>query len=49
VAPTVLGRGMGLFNLGPFDTLAQRMDVDVRDIRAVGRDWRILARLQRRP
>lgn len=46
VAPTVLGRGMGLFNLGPFDTLDQRVDVDIRDIRAVGRDWRVLARLR---
>lgn len=46
LAPTVLGRGMGLFNLGPFDTLAQRMDLDVRDIRAIGRDWRVLARLR---
>jgi diaminohydroxyphosphoribosylaminopyrimidine deaminase/5-amino-6-(5-phosphoribosylamino)uracil reductase len=45
VAPTVLGRGMGLFNLGPFVTLDQRIDLDVRDIRAVGRDWRVLARL----
>uniref|UniRef100_UPI003137D35A bifunctional diaminohydroxyphosphoribosylaminopyrimidine deaminase/5-amino-6-(5-phosphoribosylamino)uracil reductase RibD n=1 Tax=Methyloversatilis discipulorum TaxID=1119528 RepID=UPI003137D35A len=46
LAPTVLGRGMGLFNLGPFDTLAQRIDVDVRDMRAVGKDWRLLARLR---
>lgn len=46
VAPTVLGRGMGLFNLGPFDTLDQRIDVDIRDLRAVGRDWRVLARLR---
>lgn len=46
MAPTVLGQGMGLFNLGPFDTLAQRIDVDIRDVRAVGRDWRILARLR---
>ncbi len=47
LAPTVLGRGMGLFNLGPFDALAQRIDVDIRDMRAVGRDWRVLARLNR--
>jgi diaminohydroxyphosphoribosylaminopyrimidine deaminase/5-amino-6-(5-phosphoribosylamino)uracil reductase len=46
LAPTVLGRGMGLFNLGPFDTLAQRIDVDIRDMRAVGKDWRLLARLR---
>lgn len=46
LAPTVLGRGMGLFNLGPFDTLAQRIDVDIRDLRAVGKDWRLLARLR---
>jgi diaminohydroxyphosphoribosylaminopyrimidine deaminase/5-amino-6-(5-phosphoribosylamino)uracil reductase len=46
LAPTVLGRGMGLFNLGPFDTLAQRIDLDVREIRAIGRDWRVLARLR---
>jgi len=44
LAPTLLGRGMGLFNLGPFDTLAQRIDLDLRDVRAVGRDWRVLAR-----
>lgn len=49
VAPTVLGRGMSLFNLGPFDTLDQRVDVDIRDIRAVGRDWRVLARLRQSP
>ena len=47
LAPTVLGRGMGLFNLGPFDSLAQRIDIDIRDVRAVGRDWRVLARLNR--
>lgn len=46
LAPTVLGRGMGLFNLGPFDSLAQRIDVDIRDMRAVGKDWRLLARLR---
>ena len=46
VAPTMLGHGMGLFNLGPFDTLAQRVDLDVRDVRAVGRDWRVLARIR---
>ncbi len=46
LAPTLLGHGMGLFNLGPFDTLAQRIDLDVRDLRAVGRDWRVLARIR---
>lgn len=46
VAPTLLGRGMGLFNLGPFETLDQRLDFDIRDIRAVGCDWRVLARLR---
>ena len=48
LAPTLLGRGMGLFNIGPFESLAQRIDVDIRDMRAVGRDWRVLARLNRR-
>ncbi|WP_374337133.1 bifunctional diaminohydroxyphosphoribosylaminopyrimidine deaminase/5-amino-6-(5-phosphoribosylamino)uracil reductase RibD [Methyloversatilis sp.] len=46
LAPSVLGQGMGLFNLGPFDTLGQRIDLDVRDLRAVGRDWRLLARIR---
>jgi diaminohydroxyphosphoribosylaminopyrimidine deaminase/5-amino-6-(5-phosphoribosylamino)uracil reductase len=46
LAPTVLGRGSGLFNLGPFDTLARRIELEVRDVRAVGRDWRVLARLR---
>ena len=40
---------LGLFNLGPFDSLAQRIDVDLRDMRAVGRDWRVLARLRPLP
>ena len=48
LAPTLLGNGLGLFNLGPFDTLAQRIDLDVRDLRAVGRDWRVLARVRPR-
>lgn len=46
LAPTVLGSGMGLFRLGPFDSLAQRIDVDIRDMRSVGCDWRVLARLR---
>ncbi|WP_018411874.1 bifunctional diaminohydroxyphosphoribosylaminopyrimidine deaminase/5-amino-6-(5-phosphoribosylamino)uracil reductase RibD [Methyloversatilis thermotolerans] len=47
-APALLGRGMGLFNLGPFDTLDRKLRIDVRDMRKVGSDIRMLARVAAR-
>ena len=35
----------GLFDLPGLDTLAQRVQLQIDDIRAVGEDWRISATL----
>lgn len=44
MAPRLLGsRARPLLEL-PFDDMAQAMDVEITDMRAIGRDWRITAR-----
>lgn len=45
LAPHLLGDGArGLFHLPGIGTMAQRVGVEIRDVRAVGGDWRITAR-----
>ncbi|PMR69602.1 bifunctional diaminohydroxyphosphoribosylaminopyrimidine deaminase/5-amino-6-(5-phosphoribosylamino)uracil reductase RibD [Halomonas heilongjiangensis] len=45
VAPTLLGgEARPLFQLAGIETMAQQRPLDILDIRAVGRDWRITAR-----
>ncbi|HDO33783.1 MAG TPA: RibD family protein, partial [Chromatiales bacterium] len=45
LAPHLLGDGArGLFHLPGIAAMAQRIDVEIVDVRAVGRDWRIAAR-----
>ncbi|MCK5359498.1 MAG: RibD family protein, partial [Gammaproteobacteria bacterium] len=42
MAPLVMGSSAkGLFDLPGLDTMAQRIHMSVKDIRAVGHDWRI--------
>ena len=49
MAPRLLGsRARPLLEL-PFDSMAEAMDVQITDLRAVGNDWRISARPLRRP
>ena len=49
VAPLLMGdAARGLFHLPGLDTLAQRIELDIRDVRAVGRDWRVTARVRER-
>ncbi|APX92436.1 riboflavin biosynthesis protein RibD [Halomonas sp. 1513] len=49
MAPTLLGgEARPLFSLPGLETMAQQRALDILDIRAVGRDWRITARPQRR-
>lgn len=44
-APILLGdAGRGMFRLPPFERMGQRIGLEVRDVRAVGRDWRIVAK-----
>jgi diaminohydroxyphosphoribosylaminopyrimidine deaminase/5-amino-6-(5-phosphoribosylamino)uracil reductase len=41
LAPVVMGSAArGLFDLPGLDTMAQRIHLSVKDIRAVGQDWR---------
>jgi diaminohydroxyphosphoribosylaminopyrimidine deaminase/5-amino-6-(5-phosphoribosylamino)uracil reductase len=42
IAPVIMGSSAkGLFDLPGLDTMAQRIHLSVKDIRAVGQDWRI--------
>ena len=45
MAPHLMGDGArGLFHLPGLDTMAQRMALEITDVRAVGEDWRICVR-----
>ncbi len=49
VAPHLMGDGArGLFHLPGLERMEQRIGLDIRDIRAVGADWRVTAAVQRR-
>ncbi|PHS27487.1 MAG: riboflavin biosynthesis protein RibD [Methylophaga sp.] len=44
MAPKIMGdSAKGLFHLPELQTMAQNIDLDITDIRAVGNDWRITA------
>jgi diaminohydroxyphosphoribosylaminopyrimidine deaminase/5-amino-6-(5-phosphoribosylamino)uracil reductase len=48
MAPTLMGNGArGLFHLPGLDTMAQKIDLEITDMRAVGKDWKITARVTR--
>lgn len=45
LAPHLLGdSARGLFQLPPLKRMEDRIDLEIADIRAVGRDWRVIAR-----
>ncbi len=49
LAPVLMGdAAQGLFRLPGLDTMAQRLALQVLDVRAVGADWRVTARPQAR-
>jgi len=44
MAPTLMGSdARGLFNLPLLESMQDRIHLDIKDIRAIGRDWRIIA------
>ncbi len=46
MAPILMGdRARGLFHLPGLEKLADRVALEVQDVRAVGKDWRIVARI----
>lgn len=47
MAPKLMGNGAnGLFHLPEIKTMAQNVELQITDICAVGRDWRITAKPQ---
>lgn len=49
LAPHLLGDlARGMFALGELTALEQRIDLDVREVKAIGDDWRFIARLRPR-
>lgn len=47
MAPVLMGdSARGLFHLPGLDVLAERIPLQIRDVRAVGRDWRITVTVQ---
>jgi len=47
LAPHLLGSGArGLFNIPGLEDMADRIALDIQDVRAVGKDWRITAKLK---
>lgn len=50
VAPHLMGDGArGLFRLPGLEHMDQRVELEITDMRAVGRDWRITAKPQTAP
>jgi diaminohydroxyphosphoribosylaminopyrimidine deaminase/5-amino-6-(5-phosphoribosylamino)uracil reductase len=46
MAPKLMGDGArGLFHTPGLDNLADAVSLDIQDVRAVGQDWRITARV----
>jgi diaminohydroxyphosphoribosylaminopyrimidine deaminase/5-amino-6-(5-phosphoribosylamino)uracil reductase len=45
LAPRLLGEGRGMFDLPALKNIADGASLDVREVRAVGSDWRVTARL----
>lgn len=49
LAPHLLGSSArGMFNLPGLESMADRVALEIRDVRAVGQDWRVTARVQNR-
>ena len=48
LAPRLLGKGAGLANFGPLQSLQQGVQLDYASVERVGKDLRILARMQDR-
>jgi diaminohydroxyphosphoribosylaminopyrimidine deaminase/5-amino-6-(5-phosphoribosylamino)uracil reductase len=46
LAPHLLGSSArGMFNIPGLENMANRIALDIQDVRAVGNDWRITARV----
>ena len=50
LAPHLLGSGArGMFNIPELAVMQDRVELEIDDVRAVGKDWRVIARVKPRP
>ena len=48
LAPTLMGdEARGMFRLPGLERLQDRIELEIKDVRAVGRDWRFIAKVRR--
>jgi len=48
MAPVLMGdKARGLFNLPVFDSMTKKIPLEIKDIRAIGEDWRITVKVDK--
>ena len=46
LAPLLIGQGMGMANLGPFEALSQALKLDIQNVTPIGDDIRLIAHIK---
>jgi diaminohydroxyphosphoribosylaminopyrimidine deaminase/5-amino-6-(5-phosphoribosylamino)uracil reductase len=46
LAPLLIGQGMGMANLGPFEALSQALKLDIQNVMPIGNDIRLIAHIK---
>ena len=46
LAPLLIGQGLGMTNLGPFETLPQALKLDIQNVTPIGDDIRLIAHIK---
>jgi len=46
LAPLLIGQGMGVANLGPFEALSQALKLDIQNVTPIGDDIRLIAHIK---
>ena len=46
LAPLLIGQGMGMANLGPFEALSQALKLDIQNVIPIGNDIRLIAHIK---
>ena len=46
LAPLLIGQGMGMANLGPFEALSQALKLDIQNVMPIGDDIRLIAHIK---
>ena len=48
LAPLLIGQGLGMANLGPFESLSQALKLDIQNVTTIGDDVRLIAHVKGR-